>query len=251
MSFYRVGFKCVGVILLSLLLWQCSKINEVWEDIKQVKTDDWYVRQIKKGVPQRWQLEKEWENSGNGIYEVTQYPAQKPTKKQIKEASQFRQQVIQAVINKGWKNRDAALGSGYEKMYGDPVHYVNKAYLFDHRELDPERPEFLIYYQDKDSGRYILMGVMFISEKHGRQLAGPLTVWHFHTQSHTCYENGLLPIGDLNDKGQCKEGATRKRSPEMLHLWFFNHPDGTFASRMWLSESEFQDAKTEANANLK
>jgi hypothetical protein len=55
-----------------------------------------------------------------------------------------------------------------------------------------------------------------------------------------CYERGVLPIGGIDEEGSCETGFTNIRSPEMLHVWFFDHVDGKFATTMGLSEEQLK-----------
>ena len=81
------------------------------------------------------------------------------------------------------------------------------------------------------------MGAMFLSiGQRGPQVAGPLSEWHFHIDRRMCYEQGVLPIDTIDERGSCGAGFPNIRSPEMLHVWFFDHPDGRFATSMGLSE---------------
>ena len=73
-------------------------------------------------------------------------------------------------------------------------------------------------------------------EVEGQQIGGPLTVWHYHLWSGpTCIVKGRIGMGRAK-KGKCKEGEPSQKSPEMLHVWFVDHPDGRFASGMSLPE---------------
>ncbi len=139
----------------------------------------------------------------------------------------------------GWLSKEKGLSDGYEKMYGDPVHFVNKEYVFDGETLNPDKPEVLMYYKTEEGD--FLMGVRFIAVgQRGPQVAGPLSKWHYHIDRRMCYERGVLPIGRIEEGGSCEAGFPNIRSPEMLHVWFFDHPDGRFATRMGLSEEQLK-----------
>jgi hypothetical protein len=73
----------------------------------------------------------------------------------------------------------------------------------------------------------------------GPQIGGPLTVWHQH--SNICFDDttgiavAIVHSADSNsnDKsGACPLGSSVTRTPQMLHVWLIDNPDGPFASTM-------------------
>ena len=42
----------------------------------------------------------------------------------------------------------------------------------------------------------------------------------------------LLAVDVPNLAGECARGLPRVRSPEMLHVWLIEHPEGPFSTRM-------------------
>ena len=117
-------------------------------------------------------------------------------------------------------------------MGKDKEHYPSHEYLFDDKVLDPDRPEFLMY-SDTPRGK-LLVGYMFFTrtnEEKGPQPGGALTAWHYHPwqPQGRCLLKGLLPVGRPDASGQCAEGVLVMRSPEMMHVWFVDHPLGPFA----------------------
>ena len=195
----------------------------------------WYVSDYFRRVEQ-WELETtDYSDLKMGMYELTQYPNQEATQSQKEAADKFIQDSFDVAVRNGWFSKEKGLSDGYEKMFGDPVHFVNKEYVFDGETLNPEKPEVLMYYKTKEGD--FLMGVMFLAiGQRGPQVAGPLSKWHFHIDRRMCYERGVLPIGTVDEAGSCETGFHNVRSPEMLHVWFFDHPDGRFATTMGLSE---------------
>ncbi|MCH2169445.1 hypothetical protein MK489_01565 [Myxococcota bacterium] len=171
------------------------------------------------------------------IYETTQYGSgELPDASQRAAADELHARSLEAARRNGWFDFERARASGYELMFGDEVHYVNEAHVLDSQILDPERPEFLMFY-DTPTGKE-LVGAMFYTRKpldHGPQVGGPLTVWHFHTWNRKiCLLSGLLSIGLPDESGHCSLGVPGWRSPEMLHVWFLDHPDGRFGTTMKL-----------------
>src|SRR5207248_6150426 len=136
----------------------------------------------------------------------------------------------------------AAIAVGYVPMEPPDfqiVHYVNPGYMVDADVLVPNHVQSLIYYNGKQ-GRQ-LIGAMYIMPSRGMdgpQIGGPLTVWHQH--SNICFDNttgiavAFVHSGeDFDTKaGSCPRGSTNKTTPQMLHVWLIDNPDGPFASTM-------------------
>jgi len=182
------------------------------------------------------------------IWEVSQHdPALAATPQQRAAASELADRCLSVAERRGWFEFQRGLDDGYQLMVGDRRHYVNEAFLFDDAVLDCERPEFLMYY-GTPRGK-LLAGVMFYAataDARGPQIGGPLTLWHYHVWFRAkCMRDGLLILRDAQ-KG-CRNGEPSHRSPEMLHVWFLDHPDGRFATTMWLDRAQL-DAAIEARA---
>lgn len=199
----------------------------------------WYIRSFMDD--EGWKPEAGYYFPDFGMYELTQFPDKEATPEQKRRADELIEKTFAAVKAKGWLNKEQALRDGYKNMYKDKIHYYKEEFLYDGEVLNPERPEFLMFYPTEQGE--LLMGVMFGSVERGEQIGGPLTLWHYHVEQGICYRNGHLPIGEVNEKGECAEGVVSHHSPEMLHLWFFDHPDGRFATRMRLSEEHFALAR--------
>ena len=155
-------------------------------------------------------------------------PAQEAAAKALLDAS------FLSATQRGWYEYKRGRADGYNLIFGDEVHYVNEEYLFDGRTLDPERPEFLMYY-DSPKGKS-LVGYMYYVDApmvHGPQIGGARTIWHYHVWSDArCFTRGILAIALADPDGKCREGEPNHRSPEMLHVWLVDHPQGPFATRM-------------------
>ena len=114
-------------------------------------------------------------------------------------------------------------------------HYFNTAYTRDGRILDPERPESLVYLSLAD-GSSKLVGVLYrmpSPDQPGPRVGGPLTAWHAH--DNLCTANGRV-VGKLIN-GRCTNGAgattgTVSPTPEMLHVWLVDNPNGVFSDDM-------------------
>jgi hypothetical protein len=109
------------------------------------------------------------------------------------------------------------------------VHYLNTSYNRDGRILDPERPESLIYLQLTDKS-WMLVGAMYrmpAIDQPGPPVGGALTAWHAH--NNLCTANGRVVAVVTN--GACAKGA-QSTTPEMLHVWLVENPDGVFSDDM-------------------
>jgi hypothetical protein len=129
----------------------------------------------------------------------------------------------------------AAVAAGY-KVVTPPdqpiVHYVNPAYLVGADTLNPERPESLIY--GNSAKGPILLAAMYIAHRIGQpgpDIGGPLTLWHSH--SNLCFNSKTNIIDAFTDAaGNCPAGSFSSGTPEMLHVWVVDNPNGPFSTDM-------------------
>lgn len=168
------------------------------------------------------------------IWEVSQYgPTVEPTENQRRAAQSLIERSYTSARTHGWFDADTGTADGYAPMHHSVTHWANERYILDDVLLDPERPEFLMYYQTPRG--LALAGYMFLVNTplaRGPQVGGPLTVWHYHVwAAPRCLLSGLL-IVDMPQDGACPRGEQRSRSPEMLHVWLVDHPQGPFGTRM-------------------
>jgi hypothetical protein len=192
-----------------------------------------------------WQLEsampaKPQKRPFNVVWEVTSYRDAEPTEAQQQAADSLVALCFQAAERKGWFDYETGLRDGYRLQDHDENHHFNWEYLVDGVTLDPERPEYLMYYETAN-GRELL-GFMFLTAGpllQGPQLGGPLTLWHYHTFARpVCYREGVLPVGEplIGPQVTCAEGMiAQQRSPEMLHVWLVDRPGGPFATPMMIN----------------
>lgn len=178
------------------------------------------------------------------MYEVSRYPfTPKPTPEQQQAADELMARSVEAAKKNGWFDFDTAMADGYELLYGDSVHYASREFITDGRTLDSERPEFLMFY-DTDHGKK-LVGYMFLVSapaERGPEVGGPATVWHYHIWAEKrCLLDGLMIVGDPGPDGECAEGVATHQSPEMMHVWFIDHPQGPFATKMRLPDWVLND----------
>jgi hypothetical protein len=126
-----------------------------------------------------------------------------------------------------------AMNEGYQQTtpfrFGQwgPAHFNNRQYTREKRFLEPERPSALVYMRTQD-GRNVVIGVMFLAPKgQGPRPGGPITEWHVH--DNLCITStGAADVAMA--PGQCPPGSTfLGEAVEMMHVWIFENPDGTFA----------------------
>jgi hypothetical protein len=175
------------------------------------------------------------------IYEVSRYaPGTSPTPEQARAAQDLVDRCFAAAKRNGWFQFQNGLEQGYLLLFGDKRHYVKPRFVFDAAVLDCDRPEFLMYY-DTPNGKG-LAGLMFYADTPtgwGAQIGGPLTVWHYHVWAPVqCLRERLLLVGTADESGHCVKGLPTHRSPEMVHVWFIDRPNGPFASSMHLRDDE-------------
>jgi len=208
-----------------------------------------YIRRFLIPDPTAWErVSREptrSETGGMEIWEVSQYPpGAQPTLEQRNAADQLIERCERAVQKHGWEDFQKALADGFKLLQADRRHYYNEEYVFDERVLDPEHPEFLMYYDTAQGKR--LVGFMFYVAgpmDRGPQIGGPLTVWHYNlfstavcplglARGHNRRGKGLLRVAEVDERGRCARGIPTHRGREMLHVWLIRHPQGPFGTQM-------------------
>ncbi|MEE2663656.1 MAG: hypothetical protein VX681_06025 [Myxococcota bacterium] len=180
------------------------------------------------------------------IWELDSSPDRLPTAAERAAADDLVARSWDAVARHGWFDFQRARADGYRLLHGDKRHYYNEDHIFDDAILDPDRPEFLMYYGTPRGQK--LAGLMFYTRRPGEpgpQIGGPLTRWHFHVWAEpNCLVGGLLSVATatrgVGGDGDCERGAPEHRSPEMLHVWLLEHPEGPFATSMWLRPEQLR-----------
>lgn len=177
------------------------------------------------------------------IIEVSRYhPNCPPTPQQIAAADEFVVRTFLTARQKGWFDFEKATKDGFAPHKPDAtvsIHFVNTANSLDDRMLDPEHPEYLMFYDTPEG--MLLVGVMYFvrtPEERGPQIAGPLTVWHYHQYADPAciHEMQMSSAKETANGIRCEQGKfAGYQSPEMLHVWFVDHPDGAYATSMGLT----------------
>ena len=124
----------------------------------------------------------------------------------------------------------AATAAGYvlpKPGRGTDVHMEHPAYKKDGRVLDPQRPEMLVF--AIEDGRATLLGVVFVMDEAGEpgpDPGGAITRWHAHNICLTALPPGF---GIVTPFGNCPALSVNVTSPEMMHVWVVDNPQGPFA----------------------
>ena len=189
------------------------------------------------------------------MFEVNRFPNRNPTRVEIFRARKLGQASFRAARANGWLDIEKARADGFEPFFGDPTHFVKNEYLRDEAVVNPNRPEYLMYYPDpENAGKKILVGVMYRVRKpldHGPQIGGPMTLWHYHVWKEEvayCVDEFYAIVGEKDAAGDCSAGDPAHYSPEMLHVWFVKHPRGPFSALMSLPPKTVDDANYEEMA---
>lgn len=150
------------------------------------------------------------------------------TEGQLEAASTF-VAAVKADVAK-YEDVSAAMADGYVQITQDlpaiAAHFVRMDYLQDGHEMDPERPEFLLYSKRLD-GSWRLLGVMFYAETDSEtppSYFGPLDTWHFH--EHLCFTT--VGVRVAASASECL-GQYVERTRWQLHVWTRDGAEGVFA----------------------
>ncbi len=134
-----------------------------------------------------------------------------------------------------WPTVEAAMVAGFDTRTlhrgarDFAVHYLhaeNHRYSHDSHNLDPARPEALIY-ANIPGWPLVLVGLMFAMPRglEGPTPGGPITRWHTHTVCARGDKRGLSPRAD----GSCPAGTRERQGGEMLHVWLTGDLRSAFA----------------------
>lgn len=213
-------------------------------------TEERYARLFRLPRSAEWQLESTVPPPQTEprmlMWELTRYPGAEATPEQRQAAADFIERCERAAVEMNWESFETATAAGFELL--DRRHYYNEEYILDDRILDPERPEHLMYYDAPEGKR--LVGYMFYVRsltEEGPQFGGPLTIWHYHVWNFTaCHPHGVMPLGPqrpLGDHRPCPpDTVPSRRSPEMLHVWLVDRPQGPYSTSMFIHPDQVQKA---------
>jgi hypothetical protein len=80
----------------------------------------------------------------------------------------------------------------------------------------------------------VLVGAMYMMPRvgvPGPQVGGALTRWHAHSDLCFATATGVI-VGRLGVDGACPADSVNFPTPEMLHVWLVENPEGPFGEDM-------------------
>ena len=162
------------------------------------------------------------------------------TAAQLEAAARLYAQTKTAVDR--YRDLHVAIAAGYTPMEPpdlEIVHYVNRAYFKDQDVLQPQHVQSLIYYNTAKGP--VLIGAMYIMPSWGTPgpaIGGTLTPWHHH--DGLCVDKTGMVVAGAGSaffdhpswSRSCPPGTTKWDTPDMLHVWLIDNPNGPFDSDM-------------------
>src|SRR5262249_39786434 len=110
-------------------------------------------------------------------------------------------------------------------------HFVNRAYLADGRELDPNAIESIVLQVQPDGTKKIASAMYILNPGEtladAPDIAGTLTPWHDH--QNLCWDASGTRLAGIVINGRCVPGGTFRATPPMMHVWVDNPPCGPFS----------------------
>ena len=204
---------------------------------------EWWVRERNwRGYIGEWMPAEELTTREYPLIETSQYhPNCLATPEQESWAKEFVERSYLAAVEHGWFDFDKGLADGfvpYKPNIRNEDHFVNVEFSLDDEILNPDRPEYLMYYKT-DEGMQLVGYMYFVRQlgEQGPQPGGPHTVWHYHQfEIPGCLDRMQMFSAKEGPDGLfCERGEmVGNESPEMLHVWFVNHPEGPYATSMRL-----------------
>src|SRR5204863_5529549 len=110
-------------------------------------------------------------------------------------------------------------------------HFVNRDYLVDGRELDPNGIESIVLQVQPDGTKRIASAMYILSPgktlADAPDIAGTLTPWHDH--QNLCWDETGTRLTGILVNGRCVPGGTFRGTSPMMHVWVDNPPCGPFS----------------------
>jgi hypothetical protein len=134
-----------------------------------------------------------------------------------------------------WRDVARAKADGFTSIgdgFSGNEHFVHWDWIEDGRELDPSRPESLVYRVEPD-GRRVLEAAMYIMSRRYTlstvpDVGGNLT--QFHTHANLCFTDSSHPrFVRMTWTGACHAPLVKELVSPMIHVWIRPNPCGPFA----------------------
>jgi hypothetical protein len=110
-------------------------------------------------------------------------------------------------------------------------HFVNRAYVADGIELDPDAIESIVLEVQPDGSKKIASAMYMLSPgktmADAPDIAGELTPWHDH--QNLCWDETGTRLAGVLVNGVCTPGGTFRGTAPMMHVWVENTPCGPFS----------------------
>jgi hypothetical protein len=133
-------------------------------------------------------------------------------------------------------DESAVVAAGYQwigdgRRPGGFQHFVNRDYVRDGIELDPNRIESIVLHVNVDGSKTVASAMYILNPgttlEEAPDIAGSLTPWHDH--QNLCWDESGTRLAGIFVDGQCRPGGVRRGTAPMMHVWVDNPPCGPFS----------------------
>jgi len=126
---------------------------------------------------------------------------------------------------------DGYVWIGDGRRVGGFQHFVNRDYILDGLELDPNAIESIVLQVQPDGTKKIASAMYILNRgttlADAPDIAGGLTPWHDH--QNLCWDDTGTRLAGIVVNGRCVPGGTFRGTSPMMHVWVDNTPCGPFS----------------------